>query len=144
MKVFIYLFRVLSTGVEIQAQNGVKGVTSADTDVQRAVQMSSIIEKLIEQIVKHEEEVRKQQAQVQQDNQDRQASFSNQGSLEILQGFRKIFFSTVGARIQNRFDFGWSNVLSLGPDLSETKLFKMVASLDHFVISYIVSRFHVL
>ena len=118
MKVFIYLFRVLSTGVEIQAQNGVKGVTSADTDVQRAVQMSTIIEKLIEQIVKHEEEVRKQQSQVQQDNQDRQASFSNQGSLEILQGSlnptgvpqshrdsARYFFSTVGAQIQNRFEF---------------------------------------
>ena len=56
------LHRVLSTGItEDNRQNGSNVATSSgDSDVQRETQMSSIIERLIEQIVKHRENVRKE------------------------------------------------------------------------------------
>ena len=56
------LHRVLSTGItEDNRQNGSNVATSSgDSDVQHETQMSSIIERLIEQIVKHGENVRKE------------------------------------------------------------------------------------
>ena len=53
---------MLSTGItEDNRQNGTNVASaSGDSDVQRAAQMASIIERLIEQVVKHGEDVRKQ------------------------------------------------------------------------------------